>query len=165
MKLSNSFLSLPVIYLLTLVFFIANSCKTADETVAVTSVSLEPTTASIVAGNTQQLTATILPSNATVRDYKWKSSDESIATVSNTGLVTAIAAGNATITVTTTDGGKTATCAISVTLNMTPDIFVAGYEDKGNGSDHIAKYWKNGVASNLTDGSKRLRSFNLCIRE
>lgn len=60
------------------------------------------------------MTATVAPAEATNKAVTWKSDDESVATVSNAGVVTAIAAGTATITVTTTDGGKTATCAITV---------------------------------------------------
>ncbi len=76
--------------------------------VSVTGVSVNPTTATIEAGNTRQLTATVAPTNATNKNLTWSSSDNNIATVSPTGLVTAVAAGNATITVTTLDGGFTA---------------------------------------------------------
>ncbi len=84
-------------------------------TVAVTGVSLDMATATITAGNTQQLTATVAPATATNQNVIWSSSDNNIATVSPTGLVTAVAAGNATITVTTEDGDFTATCAVTVT--------------------------------------------------
>ncbi|MGC4038461.1 MAG: Ig-like domain-containing protein [Chitinophagaceae bacterium] len=84
-------------------------------TVNVTGVTLNPTSASIVTGGTQQLTATIAPSNATNQAVTWSSSNTAIATVSATGLVTAVAAGTATITVTTQDGAKTATATITVT--------------------------------------------------
>jgi len=83
--------------------------------VAVTGVTVSPTTASIVVGATQQVTATIAPSNATNTAVTWSSSNTAVATVNTTGLVTAVAAGIATITVTTADGSKTATCAVTVT--------------------------------------------------
>ena len=84
-------------------------------TIAVTGITVSPTSATKVAGTTQQLTATITPSNATNKSVSWSSSNTAVATVNSSGLVTAVAAGSATITVTTTDQGKTATCAFTVT--------------------------------------------------
>jgi len=83
--------------------------------VAVTGVTVNPTSTSITVGNTQQLTATIVPSNATNQTVSWSSNNTGVATVNSTGLVTSVAAGSATITVNTQDGGKTATCALTIT--------------------------------------------------
>lgn len=85
--------------------------------VAVTGVSLNTTNLSLVAGNTSQLTATVAPANATNKNVTWSSSNTAVATVSSNGLVTAVAQGSATITVTTQDGNKTATCTVAVTPN------------------------------------------------
>ena len=82
--------------------------------VAVTGVTVDPTEWEMEIGDTKTLTATVLPAEATNKNVTWKSGDESVATVSNAGVVTALAAGTATITVTTADGGKTATCEITV---------------------------------------------------
>ncbi|WP_337968096.1 Ig-like domain-containing protein [uncultured Flavobacterium sp.] len=82
--------------------------------VAVTSVSLSPTSASLSVGGTQQLTPTILPANATNKSVNYSSSNTAVATVNSSGLVTAVANGSATITVTTVDGSKTSTCAVTV---------------------------------------------------
>lgn len=82
--------------------------------VAVTGVALDKTEATLNALETLQLTATVAPAEATVKDVTWGSSDENVATVDENGLVTAVAAGNATITVTTVEGGYTATCALTV---------------------------------------------------
>jgi len=82
--------------------------------IPVTGVSVSPTIATIAVGGTQQLTATVQPSNATNDSVTWATSNATVATVSSAGLVTGVAAGNATIKVTTTDGGKTATCAVAV---------------------------------------------------
>jgi uncharacterized protein YjdB len=63
---------------------------------------------------TKQLEAIIEPSDATNDTVIWTSSDETIATVDSTGLVTGVKSGTATITATTTDGGKIATCVVTV---------------------------------------------------
>lgn len=83
--------------------------------VPVTGVTIDPKTASIEVGKTQQLTPTITPSNATNKNVTYKSSDESKATVDAKGLVTGVAAGESTVTVTTADGNKTDTSVITVT--------------------------------------------------
>jgi uncharacterized protein YjdB len=82
--------------------------------VAVTSVSLNPASATLAVGATQQLTPTVLPSNATNKSVGYSSNNIGIATVNAAGLVTAIGNGTATIMVTTVDGNKTSTCAITV---------------------------------------------------
>ncbi len=87
--------------------------------VPVTGVTVSPTTASVAVNGTVTLTATVAPSNATTQTVTWSSSNTTIATVSTTGVVTGKAAGAATITVTTNDGAKTATCAITVTAAST----------------------------------------------
>jgi Bacterial Ig-like domain (group 2)/Secretion system C-terminal sorting domain len=82
---------------------------------AVTGVSVNPATAIIEVPNTQQLTATISPANATNQLVSWSTSNAAVATVSAVGLVTGVGAGTATITVTTADGTKTATSSVKVT--------------------------------------------------
>ncbi len=85
-----------------------------DPVVAVTGVTLDKTTASVEVGKTAQLTATVAPANATNKGVTYSSSDAAKATVTNAGLVTGVAAGEATITVKTTDGNKTTTCVVTV---------------------------------------------------
>ncbi|MCR5463421.1 MAG: Ig-like domain-containing protein [Bacteroidales bacterium] len=87
----------------------------APTTVSVTGVSLNKTSLSLVEGGSESLTATVSPDNATNKAVSWKSSDTGVATVDGSGKVTAVKAGSATITVTTTDGSKTATCSVTVT--------------------------------------------------
>lgn len=81
--------------------------------IAVTGVSLNKNATTINTGKTDTLVATVAPNNATNQNVTWESSDDSIATVEN-GVVTGVAAGNATITVKTVDGNYTATCAVTV---------------------------------------------------
>lgn len=83
--------------------------------VNVTGVTLNKTSTTIAQEQTEQLTATITPSYATNKNVTWSSSNENIASVSETGVVTGVGAGTATITVTTEDGGFTATCSVTVT--------------------------------------------------
>ncbi|MCQ2315455.1 MAG: Ig-like domain-containing protein [Bacteroidales bacterium] len=85
--------------------------------VPVTGVTLNTGELSLNVGATETLTATVVPDNATNKNVTWSSNQESVATVSESGVVTAVAAGTATITVTTEDGNKTASCNVTVTLN------------------------------------------------
>jgi hypothetical protein len=82
---------------------------------SVSGVTVSPSILSISDKSSSQLTATVLPSDAPDKSVTWSSSDEYVARVSETGLVTGVAVGNATITATTVDGGKTATCLVTVT--------------------------------------------------
>ena len=86
---------------------------TAGATVNVTGVALDQSSLSLIAGENATLTATVSPADATNKAVSWKSDDTDVATVSN-GVVTAVAAGTATITVTTNDGSFTATCDVTV---------------------------------------------------
>lgn len=93
--------------------------------VAVTGVTVAPTTLGLEVGQSSSLTATVAPSNATNKAVTWSSSDATIASVNN-GLVSAISVGNATITVTTEDGSYTADCEVTVTPSSTPVVDVTG---------------------------------------
>ena len=90
--------------------------------IAVTSVSMSPTSANINIGATQQLTTTISPTNAANQNVTWSSSNTTVATVNGSGLVTGISAGTATITATTQDGNKTATSMITISCACVNDI-------------------------------------------
>lgn len=96
--------------------------------VAVTGVSLDSSSAIVKAGKTITLVPTISPSNATNKSVSWTSSDTSVATVS-AGVVTGVTAGTATITVTTQDSNKTATCLVTVTNNAGLDENSITYTD------------------------------------
>lgn len=132
---------------------VADFTETATCTVSVgypvTGVTLNKTSVRLITSKTTQLTATISPTNAANKAVTWSTSNSSVATVTN-GLVTAVSPGSATITVTTVDGGFTATCTVKVndiagTLN--------GHEwvDMGNG----VKWARTniGTSSTLETGS------------
>ena len=103
-----------------------------EPVVNVTSVTLDKTTLELETGGMTTLKATIAPTDATDKTVTWSSDKESVATVDSNGKVTAVAPGEATITVTTKDGSKTATCKVTVT-NPDPTIGPStGYEEGGD---------------------------------
>jgi len=97
--------------------FALTTCDNSDSgttTVPVTGVTLDQNNLSMTIGGTATLAATVAPDNATNKAVTWSTSDPAKATVAN-GTVTAVAAGSATITVTTKDGNKTDSCSVTVT--------------------------------------------------
>ncbi|NME69318.1 Ig-like domain-containing protein [Flammeovirga aprica] len=88
-------------------------------TVPVTGINVTPANVALLVNETAQLSASILPANATDASYTWSTNNASVATVNN-GLVTAVAEGTAIITATSNDGGFTATSTITVTDVVTP---------------------------------------------
>lgn len=100
-----------------------SECTVTTERALVESITLEPTSLVLVEGNSQQLTPTVLPTFASTKDLKWSSSAPDIATVSATGLVTALKSGNCVITAAAVDGsGVTATCPVTVTENPVTSV-------------------------------------------
>ncbi len=89
------------------------ACEKEPQAVKVTGISVNPTSLSLVEGETGSLTATVSPSDADDKTVIWDSSDKSVASVEN-GKVTALKAGSANITVKSVDGGFTASCSVSV---------------------------------------------------
>lgn len=87
----------------------------------VSAISVAPTSLELTVGDTESLTLTITPADADVKSIDWTSSDSAVATVTPEGVVAAVAAGTATITVTV--DGLSATC----------DVTVAGQEQPGEG--------------------------------
>ena len=83
------------------------------ETVSVTGIKAEPSEMSLTVGESFVIEYTVLPENASDKGVKWSSSDESVATVTD-GTFEAAGTGEATITVTTNDGGFTAECKVTV---------------------------------------------------
>ena len=90
---------------------------TDDTPVPVTGVSLNKNTLSLTVGGKDTLIATVAPTNASNQKVSWSTSSDKIASVDSNGNVTAVAQGSATITATTEDGKKTATCSVTVTAS------------------------------------------------
>ena len=135
--------------------------------VAVTGVSLNATTLSLsVGGGSSTLTATIAPSNATGTGVTWSSSAPSVGTVNSNGVVSPVTVGTTTIAVTTTDGGKTATCAVMVTATpSTPAMPTGVSASAGNaqvtiswtavsGATSYNLYWSTTSGVTKTSGTK-----------
>ncbi len=112
--------------------------------VAVTGVTVSPTTAEVTVGHTTQLTATVAPENADNKSVTWSSDAESVATVDANGFVTGVSAGTATITVTTEDGGKTATC--TVTVNPSTESRYELVDSLENGGEYLIVSANSGSA-------------------
>jgi hypothetical protein len=93
----------------------------------VESVSLNKFVLSLDVGRTATLTATVLPNNATDKSVIWSSDDGSIASVDQSGKVTAVGLGSTSIRVSTVDGGKTAVCVVTISS----DYNGHGYVDLG----------------------------------
>ncbi|GAB6394217.1 MAG: Ig-like domain-containing surface protein [Bacteroidales bacterium] len=91
-----------------------NIIEEGENPVSVTRVTLNKASLTLETGSTSQLTATVSPAGATNKAVTWSSNNTGVATVSNTGMVTAKTQGTATITVTTVDGGKKAACPVKV---------------------------------------------------
>lgn len=92
---------------------VSASC-TVTVTVPVTSISLNKTELTLKIGESETLVATVSPSNASNKSVSWKSENTNVATVNQSGKVTAVEEGTAKITVTTKDGSKKATCVVTV---------------------------------------------------
>ncbi|GAA3623504.1 hypothetical protein GCM10022397_06560 [Flavivirga jejuensis] len=120
--------------------------------VAVTGLSMTPSSASLTIGDTQQLSSSVAPSNASNQGVSYSSNNTSVATVNSSGVVTAIGEGNATITGTTDDGGFTDTTAVTVT-DTSIDTNLALYKSiSGTGTPDGTN-----VVANLVDGSTSTR--------
>ncbi len=104
------------------------TCDVVVET-SIISIAVSSTSKKMEVNQTAQLTATVTPADATEK-VQWTSSNTDVATVNNTGLVTAKASGTTTITVKNSDGKKSATCVVDVTRQVsTSESYVGYYAD------------------------------------
>ena len=102
---------------------VSATCEVTVMLQPVTDITLSSSTLGLSVDDTHRLTATVLPSDADNPNLTWTSSDETIATVDQTGLVTGIAEGTCTITVSATDGSDvSATCLVNVIVHEYVDL-------------------------------------------
>jgi hypothetical protein len=99
------------------------------EVVSVAEVKLDKTTLHLMEGETSQLTATVLPDNADNKKVTWSVDNTDVASVTD-GLVMGLLEGTATVTVTTEDGGKTASCVVTVEAEIIPPSSVNILQDE-----------------------------------
>lgn len=139
------------------------TCKVTvkAKTVSVTEVTLDKTELTLTEGETETLTATVKPDNANNRKVTWSSDKTEVATVDGAGRVTAVKSGEATVTVTTEDGGKTATCRVTVKAKVVP---VTGVDVKPwsvtIGANGTTKLTCTVAPSNATNRNVRWESDN-----
>ena len=127
---------------------------TTPTIIPVASVSLNKNSTTLAVGQTETLAATVSPANATNKTVSWSSNNQSVATVSN-GVITAKTQGSATITVTTSDGNKTASCVVTVnqeqttppTTNNAPTITAVLVSNETTSGSYTLSY-----AANDSDG-------------
>ena len=156
------------------------------DSVKVSGVSIDKPTLSMTEGETANLTAIVMPENATNKAVAWKSGNSGVADVDASGKVTAVKAGTSDITVTTADGGKTATCKVTVaskavpatglTLSLSSVAFIEGQTKSinatvtpSNTTDEVV--WpsssyltSNGVGSYTAKKADDSESFNLEVK-
>ncbi|WP_066225175.1 family 16 glycosylhydrolase [Formosa haliotis] len=95
-------------------FSLTEDSASGEDTVAVTGVNLDLTNLSLHVGDTQTVSATVLPENASNKNVTWSAANTNIVTINQNGEIQAVQSGNTTIQVKTIDGNFTATCEIIV---------------------------------------------------
>lgn len=151
-----------------------------DGTVHATSVTMSDATINVDVGAVKQLTATVLPEDAVDKTGVWSSSDDTVATVDQTGKVTGVNAGNVNISFTTTDGGKVGTtaaviavavivptsvsvtpasptCAVGATVKLSASITPASATDKTgvwtSATESVATVAADGTVTGVSEGT------------
>ena len=115
--------------------------------IPVTGVSLDESSITLDVGGSQTLTATVTPEDATNKKVCWSSDNEAVATVSEDGVVTAVAGGTAVITATTHDGLFTASCTVTVNAPATaPNIITDTLPDGKVGEAYSQTLTATGTA-------------------
>jgi len=114
--MKNLLIAFAALLLVSSVTLLISSCKKKDDPIAVDGVTISPATASVAAGATVPLKATVTPENAADKSLTWNSSDNNIATVAE-GVVTGKSAGTAIITAAShSNPDKSARCTVTVTV-------------------------------------------------
>ena len=151
----GNFLRFFVVAAIAVSASVVTSCgddeKGDKEKIAVTDITLEPTVAMLVPGGTLTLSAKVVPDNATEKSITWTSSAPTVATVVD-GRITAVTNGTAVIIATTIDGGKTATCVVTVstiTVNEPQTLTQTLYADETEGVSKITFATTNAWTSHI----------------
>ncbi|MEZ4809961.1 MAG: Ig-like domain-containing protein [Allomuricauda sp.] len=122
----------------------------------VTALQLDPTELELYRGGSASLSIATLEAEVEQTGAPvWESSDEGVATVDQDGTVTTLAVGTTTITVSVDNAS--ATCSVTVS----PDVYVAGFKTI-NGT-YVARVWRNGAATDITDGSNNAQAYSVFV--
>ena len=134
---------------------VCNYIMYSPEVIKVKSISLDSQDVEIEEGKTYQLTATVLPENAYDKSITWDTTDNEIATINN-GKITAISAGNCTISATTNDGGFVASCDVVVSekVDPEPDPVIETAVDDFDSYDHRTTFKNNDSIDDVDLGFK-----------
>ncbi len=139
-----------------------------DEKVNATGVELDKSSITIQIGDQTNLVATVKPTNAMNKNVKWTSSNPKIATISEKGIITALAVGETTITVTTEDGNFTSQCKINVTekTNSDNDIYKDNNKEPSgtetqSGTDIQSKHETLGSTNKQQNSDSKTATTNL----
>ena len=101
-----------IIFTCFMALAVFHACASKEQVIQVTAVSINQPSAQMIIGETLKLTATVSPSDASEKNISWSSSQKSVASVSEEGLVTALEEG--TTTITAASGGKSGSCVVTV---------------------------------------------------
>jgi len=134
--------------------------------IKVMSVDISETEISLAVSHTRTLTATVSPTKATIKTVNWTIEDSNIATINSSGLVTGIAEGETTVTVTTVDGGHTDTCEVVVTTISNEELWDESQDYLRTGTKTIDFYSLNdfhgsteNISANYEPGINKLSTF------
>ncbi|WP_159083956.1 Ig-like domain-containing protein [Saccharobesus litoralis] len=116
----------------------------------VTGVNIAPTSISLNVGETYQLSASVLPNNASNKNVTWYSYNDGVVTVDPSGLVTAISANSTQVEVTTVDGGYTDSVTFNVNGNQSPSDLLSnpGFEEGNLMTTWDASYGNSSIVTN-----------------
>lgn len=124
---------------------------------AVEKVALNRTSLEVQKGDQFNLVVTFSPSDATNKNLKWKTSDEKIATVTETGVITAISEGKVTITTIAEDGNKTASCMVTVKAKTNTDNDI--YKDSNE------MEYDNNSSSNYNEANNKVQTYHISSQD
>ena len=134
--------------------------------IKVMSVDISETEISLAVSHTRTLTATVSPTKAAIKTVNWTIEDSDIATINSSGLVTGIAEGETTVTVTTVDGGHTDTCEVVVTAASVEELWDESQDHLRTGTKTIDFYSLNDfhgsteyISANNEPGINKLSTF------
>lgn len=146
---------LGIVFVMLFLSFILIACRGGKKNVPATSIELSEGELEMVVGDTETVTATVLPENATDKTVTWTTSDEDVATVNN-GTITAVGAGEATITATC--GSVSAHVEVTV-VEPEPETYTVEFDEKGGSKVDDQVVTAGQKATKPADPTKKDKTF------